>query len=327
MDVRQKIAVGSIIAFLLMAGCQKNPLPKTTPAPTPLEERSVSVGGTDRSYQIYVPAKARTSDSVPVVLVFHSGGNQPETIAKITGFTRKADAEGFIVVYPRGSGTKQAADRFWWNGGLCCGPAQKNNIDDVAFIRALLDDLVRTLPVDGRRIFATGLDSGALLSFRLACEMADRIAAIGPVAGTQNVADCRPAQPVSVVYFHGTADAFIPYSGGVGKGTSNFSYASVKDTIGYWVTADQCPGTVVREESGPIVHETYGPCSNGSAVELYTIQDGTHNWPGNLQAGTRVAKATRGLNATDILWDFFVRHPMPEQAAYAVQTTHAQTVR
>jgi polyhydroxybutyrate depolymerase len=311
MAVRHKTALWWFAAFLLLAACQKAPAPKVTPTSAPLEERTVSVSGMDRSYSIYLPVKARTSDSVPVILVFHGWGNHPENIAKITGFNRKADAEGFVVVYPRGTASKQAADRFGWNGGLCCGPAQKNNIDDVAFIRALLDDLARTLPVDTRRIFATGLDAGALMTYRLACEMADRIAAIGPVAGTQNVSDCRPSQPVSIIHFHGTADISIPYTGGPGNGSGKFSYASVKDSIGFWLTADQCPSTVQRDESGPVVHEKYSPCSNGTAVELYTIQDGTHNWPGGSVAGTRVAQATKDLNATDILWDFFVQHPKP----------------
>jgi polyhydroxybutyrate depolymerase len=330
MTIRYKTAFWCFAAFLLLAGCQKaaSPTPalgltpskssRESPVPggeSALEERQVSVGQTTRSYLFYVPAKARTAVSVPVILVFHGGGSQPETIAGITGFNSKADSEGFVAVYPRGTGTKPTADRFGWNGGLCCGPAQKNNVDDVAFIRTLLDDLARTLPVDEHRIFATGLDVGALMTYRLACEMADRIAAIGPVAGTQNTADCRPSQPVSIVEFHGTADSSMPYTGGVGQGTSKFSYTSVKDSIGFWLTADQCPPTVVREESGPVVHEKYSPCSNGSAVELYTIQDGTHNWPGEAMAGTRVAQATRDLNATDILWDFFVNHPKPEHAS------------
>ncbi len=314
MVFRRTTALGWAAIFLLLAGCQKIPSANITLTPTPLEEHPLTVGGTERSYLIYVPAKARTSDSVPVVLVFHAGGTQPGMIAKITGFNLKADAEGFVVVYPRGTATNKTGDRFGWNGGLCCGPAQKDNVDDVAFIRALLDDVGRSLPVDEHRIFATGLDAGALLSYRLACEMADRIAAIGAVAGTQNTADCRPSQPVSIVDFHGTSDVSIPYTGGVGQGASKFSYASVKDSIGFWLTADQCPPTVVREESGPVVHEKYGPCSNGSAVELYTIQDGSHNWPGGLMAGTRVAEATRELNATDILWNFFASHPKPTQA-------------
>jgi polyhydroxybutyrate depolymerase len=330
MTIRHKTAFWCFAVFLLLAGCQKaaSPVPtlgltaskasRESPVPggeSSLEERQVSVGQTTRSYLLYVPAKARTAVSVPVVLVFHGGGSQPELIAGITGFNSKADAEGFVVVYPRGTGSKPTADRFGWNGGLCCGPAQKNNVDDVGFIRTLLDDLARTLPVDEHRIYATGLDVGALMSYRLACELADRIAAIGPVAGTQNMGACLPSQPVSIIDFHGTLDGSIPYAGGVGKGTGNFSYVSVKDSISFWLTADLCPQTVVREDTGPFVHEKYGPCSNGSAVELYTIQDGSHNWPGGASGGTREAPSTREVNATDILWNFFAAHPKPENAS------------
>jgi polyhydroxybutyrate depolymerase len=247
--------------------------------------------------------------------VFHDNGSQPEIIAAVTGFNGKADAEGFVVVYPRGTTNRQAPNRFSWNGGLCCGSAQKDNVDDVGFLRALLDDLAGVVPVDPRRIFATGMSNGALMSYRLGCEMADRIAAIGPVAGTQNLADCRPDQPLSVVHFHGTADPIDPYDGGIGKWSKTLSFASVKDTITFWVTADQCPETVIQEVSGSIVHESHTPCSNGTAVELYTIQDGTHTWPGGTQVGTRTVKTTQDIIATDILWDFFVRHPKPEHVS------------
>jgi polyhydroxybutyrate depolymerase len=315
MTLRYNPFLGWISIFLVLAGCQSTPSPKRTRMSTPLAEqtqtvggtesmaeRTVSAGGRERSYLLYIPAKARTAVSVPVVLVFHDSGSQPEIIAAVTGFNTKADAEGFVVVYPRGTSNRQAPLRFSWNGGLCCGSAQKDNIDDVGFLRVLLDDLAGVVSVDMRRIFATGMYNGALMSYRLGCEMADRIAAIGPVSGTQNLPACRPNQPVSVVHFHGTADPVAPYDGGIGKWSKNLSFTSVEDTIKFWVTADQCPGTVTREESGPIVHESYAPCSNGTAVELYTIQDGTHTWPGGAQ----------GIFTTDILWDFFVKHPKPE---------------
>jgi polyhydroxybutyrate depolymerase len=312
---QRKIIVWAAAVFLFLAGCQKLPSLKPTPTPTPMVERKLSVGGMDRSYLLYIPAKARAAASVPVVLVLHNSGSTPEAIAKITGFNGKADAEGFVVVYPRGTPSQQVTDKFWWNSGLCCGLAQKNKVDDVAFIRALLADLATVVPVDGRRIFAAGLYTGALMSYRLGCEMADRIAAVGAVAGTQNVETCRPAQPVSIIDIHGTADAVVPYAGGVGTSMKNFSFASVKDTIDFWITADQCPGTVVREESGPVVHEAYSPCSDGAAVELYTIQDGAHVWPGGTQTGTRVAKSPSTINATNIIWDFFLNHPKPEHAS------------
>lgn len=312
---RRKIILWGAAVFLFLTGCQKIQAPRATATPTPMVERTLSAGEIGRSYLLYIPAKARAAASVPVVLVIYSSGSTPEDVAKMTGFNEKADTEGFVVVYPRGTPGKVTADRFLWNGGLCCGAAQKNKIDDVAFIRALLDDLATVVPVDGRRVFAVGWYTGALMSYRLGCEMADRLAVVGAVAGTQNVETCRPDQPVSIIDIHGTADAVIPYAGGVGKSIKNFSFASVKDTIDFWITADQCPGTVTREASGPVVHEAYSPCSDGTAVELYTIQDGGHAWPGGTQTGTRVAKSTSSLNATDILWNFFLNHPKPEHAS------------
>jgi poly(3-hydroxybutyrate) depolymerase len=136
MIIRYKPFLGWISIFLLLTSCQNTPSSKTTYASKPFAERTLTVGGVEsmtertlsmggkkRSYLIYVPAKARTAVSVPVVLVFHDNGSQPEIIAAVTGFNSKADAEGFVVVYPRGTTNRQAPKRFSGNGGLCCGSA------------------------------------------------------------------------------------------------------------------------------------------------------------------------------------------------------------
>ncbi|OGO09308.1 MAG: hypothetical protein A3K46_05745 [Chloroflexi bacterium RBG_13_60_9] len=274
-------------------------------------EHTVDVAGIKRSYLLYVPEKIKINTPVPVVLVFHGGGGRPDNMPRITGFTDRAEAEGFVVVYPRGTSRLDFIPMYTWNGGLCCGFSQQEAVDDVGFIRALLDDLESVVSVDPRRIYATGLSNGAILSYRLACELADRIAAVGPVAGTQNIAECHPSRPVSVIHFHGTADPNEPYEGGRGSGPSGVSFAPVKDTIGFWVQADGCPETAVREETGPVLREIYGPCRGGSAVELNTIAGGGHSWPGGERWAPYAEEPTRAVDATALMWAFFQAHPKP----------------
>ena len=180
--LQRRLALYTIGAVLL-AGCRFPASPKSPPDTTPLVERTVNVAGMERSYLLYVPEKSRNAPVVPVVLVFHGGLGRPENMPDVTRFNTLADTEGFVVAYPRGTSRVEGVELDTWNGGLCCGWAQANNVNDVGFIRALLDDLASVVAVDARRIFATGLSNGAIFSYRLACEMADRIAAIGPVSG------------------------------------------------------------------------------------------------------------------------------------------------
>ncbi|MGB7538088.1 MAG: PHB depolymerase family esterase [Anaerolineales bacterium] len=274
-------------------------------------ERMVVVGGVERSYLLYVPEIIRDAPAVPVVLVFHGGLGRPENMPDVTRFNTLADAEGFAVAYPRGTSRVEGVELDTWNGGLCCGWAQVNNVDDVGFIRTLLDDLSGVVAVDPRRIFAAGLSNGAIFSYRLACEMADRIAAIGPVSGTQNVSECHPSQPVSVIHFHGTADRMVPLEGGYGEGASGFSFAPVKDSIGFWIEADRCSAMADREQTGSVTHEAHSDCADGAAVESYIIEGGTHGWPGGSRYAPGAEDPSNAIDATAVMWEFFKAHPKP----------------
>jgi polyhydroxybutyrate depolymerase len=295
----------------MLAGCQMPAAASTSGNASTMTERKIKAGGLERSYLLYVPEIIRDAPAVPVVLVFHGGLGRPENMSDVTGFNNLAETEGFVVVYPRGTSRVEGVELDTWNGGLCCGWAQKNNVDDVGFIRALLDDLSTQVDTDPRRIFATGLSNGAIFSYRLACELADRIAAIGPVSGTQNVAACNPSRPVSVIHFHGTADRMVPFEGGFGDGVSGFSFAPVDDTIGFWVQADGCNVMVEQEHTGPVLHEAHAPCAEGTAVELYVIDGGVHGWPGGKRYAPDAEDPSYAIDATAVMWEFFKAHPKP----------------
>ena len=269
--------------------------------------RSLVHNGLERSYVLHIPPNFDGSQPVPLVLAFHGVGLDADEMMRISGFSSQADSSGFIVVYPNGTGGTKS-----WNGGHCCGEAAKNNVDDVSFVRALIGELATSINIDPKRIYATGFSNGAILTYRLACELSDLIAAVGPVSATQVLQDmqaCQPERPVAIIHFHGTEDDPNPYYGG--ETLAGFQFIPVDTAIQFWVGFNGCPLQPQRSESGSIRNELYSPCESGSAVELYTITGGKHAWPGGEAVNQVMGEPNMEISATVLMWEFFLSHPMP----------------
>jgi polyhydroxybutyrate depolymerase len=278
--------------------------------------RTLQVDNRTRSYLVHVPPKLDPKKPTPVVLAFHGGGSNAEQMVRFCGLNEKADREGFLVVYP--SGTGRFEKMLTWNGGNCCGYAQWNKVDDVAFTRALLDDLAKVVNVDSKRIFATGMSNGAIMCYRLASDLSDRIAAVAPVSGPMGTEKCNPKRPVSVMHFHGTDDQYAPFKGGKGaKSLTQTEFYSVEHSVRAWIKANGCPETPVvtdspnRADDGMTVQrKTYGPGKDGAEVVLVEIKGGGHTWPGRDPLVRFLGKSTKNVSANDLMWEFLKRHPM-----------------
>lgn len=273
-------------------------------------ELALTAGGRERTYLLHLPPVYDGKRSLPLVIVLHGGGGNAEGAVRMTGFGEKADKEGLVVVYPNGSGRLRTR-LLTWNSGNCCGYAMDKNVDDVGFIRSLIDELVKTRAIDPKRIFVTGMSNGGMMTYRLGCELSDKIAAIAPVAGALNVENCQPANPVSVIIFHGTADEHVLYNGGepIRKVDRHFRVdKSVSYAVSFWVKHNGCSEIPKRSVKGNIRTEVYGSGKDGAEVVLYTINDGGHAWPGG-ESYLLGTEPTREISATDLMWDFFVRHP------------------
>jgi polyhydroxybutyrate depolymerase len=287
------------LALLLLLG-------PGTPAQTPgiEQQRYLEVAGSRRSFLLYLPTTYRAGRPVPLVLVFHAAGGRGRGIARHTGFTELAEREGFAVAYPDGIGGR-------WNDGR--RPSAR---DDVGFVRALVDSLRREVTVDSSRIYATGISNGAMLSYRLACDLPGVFAAIAPVAGALpvNLSErCAPATPLSVASFQGTADPSLPYDGG---GTPPAAVLSAERSVAFWAGAAGCatgrPATVVSDtvaDGTRLRRLSYPDCLGHRDVVLYTIEGGGHTWPGGPEASRRVGRVSREVSATRVIWDFFQHHP------------------
>jgi polyhydroxybutyrate depolymerase len=299
----------SLFCFLSV-GCLETALP---PEPNPVDPtdpcapgavlpnggaESVVVGGLTRTFNVHVPASYDGSP-IPVVLNFHglgSNGFEQEILSEMTPLS---DAENFIVVYPDGTGES-------WNAGECCAPASSNDVDDVAFVNAILDGLSADFCVDQKRVYATGMSNGGFFSHRLGCELAERIAAIAPVAGGVVLLACNPTRPVPVMHFHGTADTIVPFSG-----LAAFGLPPIPDMIAEWAARDNCQGAAVQTFLNGDSHcETFENCDAGAEVTLCTVEGGGHNWPGGFPV-PQLGFTTQDLDASAAMWDFFLAHPLP----------------
>jgi polyhydroxybutyrate depolymerase len=281
--------------------------------------------GRVRTYRLHVPPGADARSPAPLVVVLHGGGGNAVRTQRLMhrGFERLADRDRFFVVYPEG------IDHHWNDGrtGEETGwSAQRDNVDDVGFIAALLDKLGAELPVDPRRVYVTGISNGAMMSQRLGCELAGRLAAIAPVAGTMPQAlapTCKPARALPVLMVLGMDDPLVPYAGGeVHFGRRQLGRVlSAADTVDFWVRQDRCAASPERADEPDrdprdgtrVRREAYSGCRDGADIVLYSVEGGGHAWPGGEQylPAVIVGRSSRDIDATEIIWDFFRRHVAP----------------
>jgi polyhydroxybutyrate depolymerase len=178
-------------------------------------------------------------------------------------------------------------------------------------------------------VYATGISNGAAMSYRLACQMADRIAAIAPIGGANQFStleSCAPSRPVPLMHVHGAEDPAWRFEGGVGRAAwpgqdaeARGRHISVPETIAAWAALNGCqPLPQVDElpdrvEDGTRVRrERYAGCRQGAEVVLYAIEGGGHTWPDGYQyfSVERVGRTSRELNANEVMWEFFRQHRM-----------------
>jgi len=265
--------------------------------------RTLLVNGIERHYIVHLPRPARRG-RLPVVVLLHGAGGTGRRVAVSTGFSAEADRRGFVAVYPDG------VDRSW-NDGRSTG-----GVDDVLFIRTMVDTLARELAIDPRRIYAAGISNGSMLAHRLGCELPGTFAAIAAVSGGMPsviTAHCTAGPPVSFIGFNGTADRLVSFEGGGGLESATASAA-------HWAAADGCdatPAAAFLPERAPsdgtrVRRWTWSGCAPGTAVTLYAIHGGGHSWPGGYQSRLAVLGVTsRELSATRAIAAFFLAHPRP----------------
>lgn len=297
--------------------------PSVEPTGRTLDGTVTTADGRTRGYRLYVPSSLPTDQPVPLLVGLHGATGWAQQFETNSQYDGLAEANGVLVAYLEGVGAGPNADAVFgsairtWNGGACCGPAQRQQVDDVAFVRAVIDQVAASHDVDPSRVWATGHSNGAIMSYRLACELSDRITAVAFYAGTLELPTCAPTRPVSLMHVHGTGDRNIPYAGGIGdNGISGISFPSPVEGVHRFAAADGCPAdpTTTASATDPNVSTTlWSPCGDGSQVELVTIQGATHAWPGSTAraAGPNVGTPYPDYDASAQMLAFLLAHPRP----------------
>ncbi len=283
-----------------------------------------------RTALVHVPSSYDPTKPTMLVLNFH-GLLEPNTLQEsVSHMSDVAEQRNFIVAYPAGLAVGLGLS---WNAGTCCG----NTTDDMTFIRDLVKKLEADYCIDPKRVFATGLSNGAMMSYRLACEASDVFAAVAPVAGAVQVDPCSPARPVPILAFHGTGDTIVPFNGGTDGIVHVLTFPPVSYSIDLWRSLDGCSdspapakeasmpmpadstpdggpnpslfaGASVVYQKGDVACHQWSGCKAGSVVELCTVVDGGHAWPGG---SALVGKTSQNIDASSAIIDFFEQHPMP----------------
>ncbi len=232
----------------------------------------LTVGGLQRTYLVHAPAGAPAG----LVINLHGAGMNGQQQADLTDYNTVADRFGFVVAYPNGIDTT-------WADGRGASLPDRQGVDDVGFLSALIERLSRDYAVPPGRVFVTGMSAGAFMANRLVCDRADLVTAIAPVAGTLGAATpCSPSRPVSVMAVHGTADPVVPYEGGLMNGRGGTSdIVSAPALAERWREMDRCPGPLLGDpaSTGEVQEMTAAGCADGTEVTLVRINGGGHTWP------------------------------------------------
>ncbi|MDZ4770675.1 MAG: PHB depolymerase family esterase [Chloroflexota bacterium] len=275
-------------------------------------ETTLQSGGLDRYFEMYLPTSYDGVTPLPIVMGIHGLTSNPSQQRQFSRWDELGEREGFISVYPAGTGTPRR-----WNAGGTFENSAAREInariygepaDDVTFFRDLLDHLEATYCIDPTRVYATGLSNGGGMSNRLACEMADRITAIGTVAGayTELEDGCNPSRPVPVIAFHGGEDPIVAYQGEQFSETVTLPF--IEDWAAEWAERNGCGTPLVVETAAPdvIIVREWLDCDADALVTLYTLPDGGHTWPGGLVLPEFLVGITRvDIDASAIMWEFF----------------------
>ena len=295
------------------------------PTPSGTDKRASLVhDNLTRTYHVHIPEFHNKSIQLPLLIALHGRGGNGESMVLVTrrGFDKLADKDGFIVTYPDGIELN-------WNDGRidqeANDRAHRENLDDVGFISALIDRMIKDYNIDPKRVYVTGISNGAIMSYRLGCELSNKITAIAPVDGNipfPLFPECYPFKPVSVLAINNVNDPLVPFEGGEIYGHFHSvklgKVLSADESIEFWVNMNKCSTTpVITEEPDRdskdgtrVVRKEYKNDADGTEVILYTVDGGGHTWPGGFQylPAWVIGKTSRDIDANEVIWSFFKKH-------------------
>ncbi|GMW03573.1 MAG: esterase [Candidatus Hydrogenedentota bacterium] len=309
-EVRLGVAAILVVLTLTGAGCSADKIGA---------QHGVMIHeGLIRSYRLYLPYALKSEDTVPLLIGLHGSSNTSVQFASETGFDMIADANHFIFACP------DAIEGNWGDGRHDPAvPSQYLGIDDVDFIRALVEKLIDTYPIDPTRVYITGISNGGMMALRLACEASDVFAAAAPVMGNMPmdlIPQCKPAHPMPIQFINGMSDPIVPYAGGYIYllGVYRGRVESVDKSVAFWAQHNACDAAlpdvwlpdVDANDGTQIWKREYLHGTDGAEVVLYAIHGGGHDWPSHFNSPIRelfTGNNTQDINASQVIWEFLSR--------------------
>lgn len=288
------ITILSIAATLTACGGSDPEAASPRPRPA-VQQGQLDIDGLARTYRVFAPTTLEPGSQPPLVLVLGGVGNSAENMVSATEFDRAASVGNFVATYPEGIDLT-------WNAGFCCASGTTSGVDDVEFLSRLIDELIADYDVDPAQVFATGVSAGAMMAYRLGCELPGRIAGVGSVAGAMVLDQCQPEEPVPVLEIHGTADPLVPYEGGAVRpeGVATQPAPSSREVVERWASLNGCPAGPEEETQGPVSTLIWTDCPSGANVKLVAVEGGGHTW-----FAEGLGPANGAVDATTLIWDFF----------------------
>ena len=262
----------------------------------------------NRTYQMFVPAR---NGRLPLVIALHGGGGNGAQLAKSAGLIDEAAKEGFVLALPEGSSRFGKLET--WNAGGCCAYAMREKIDDIGFIRALIDELERTQPVDPKRIYVVGMSNGGMMAERVAIELGDRIAGAAVFVGALFGNEPRPVAAVPMLIVNAEKDEQVPIAGGASttgivRRSQGMPYKPSRYAATFWATANRCTTNPTKAETADYVRERWTGCASGADVDFYIVKGAEHGWPGRGLGRPGVTRNTGEIDGTALMWEFFAAH-------------------
>ena len=277
--------------------------------------RSLVSAGLKRCYLLHLPPDYDGVKSLPLIISLPGFTSNPKGQEYLTRWNEVADKEGLLVVYPQGTSSPLR-----WNSSTAF---TDSDVDDVQFIADLIDEVSNIVAVDPTRIYVDGMSNGGSMANRVACELADKVAAVGVVTGPpiEPPGGCYPERPIPLIAFYGTEDPLVAYEGGIvpesfiskliHRSSPPVSFPSVTSYIEGWADRDGCsPAPELIPAQGDASGVRYTGCKAASEIVFYTIEGGGHAWPGGRP--TFVGKTSRDIDASQVMWAFFKAHPLTD---------------
>lgn len=284
-----------------------------TPESTPLSRFDgagdfivrLTVQNTNRAINVHIPESYDGSSAVPLVIVLHGASGNGRMMQAYVGFDTLSEAHNFIVVYPDGLG-------FVWNDGRSGDPRIRSEIDDVGFIAAVINFIGVNLNIDPTRVYVAGHSMGGMMSYRVGCNLYDRVAAVGSVASPMPIYimnECNASRPIPLVIVHGTDDLVIPWIG------IRDAFLSVNDTMRYWGQHNNCEtyhqpemmSDADPEDHTLVIRQGISDCADNANILLYAVYSGGHGWPGQT-GGNPQLRISQDIDTATALWSFFNDH-------------------